>query len=141
MQVIAKGDAVTCKGKLLLQTLALVLAMAHRDSESGEYSETYPLEEFVQAIDRLGGDVGTKDVEHAVGCQYRTAIAKLHELEDRSIVTSRRVGNAYLWSLADTPDRATHSVDQGSTSDDSTQDEQAASATFSEPYDPTDEWE
>jgi hypothetical protein len=48
------------------------------------------------------GEVSTKRVEQAVGCQYRTAIAKLHELENKGLATSRRVGNAYLWTLADT---------------------------------------
>ena len=83
--------------------------MAYRDSETGVYDERYPLDAFVQALDRLGGDVGTKDVEEAVGCEYRTAIAKLHELENRGLVTSRRVGNAYLWNLPETNNIASSS--------------------------------
>jgi hypothetical protein len=95
--------------------------MAHRDSQTGEYNETYPLEAFVQTLDRLGGDVGTKDVEEAVGCEYRTAIAKLHELEDRGLVTFRRVGNAYLWSLP-----ATCNMASTSQNEDASQEREAA---------------
>lgn len=74
--------------------------MADRD-DSGRYSETYPLEEFIDALDDLGGSAGTQEVADAVGCKYRTANAKLHELEEGGRVTARKVGNAYLWMLDD----------------------------------------
>lgn len=106
---------VHAKGKHLLQVSALDLVMANRDSQTGEYNETYTLEAFVQALDQLDGDVGTKDVEKAVGCEYRTAIAKLHELEDRGIITSRRVGNAYLWGIVETTNMESGIVDQQET--------------------------
>lgn len=73
--------------------------MADRDDDSGRYSETYPLPDFVEALDELGGSAGTQDVADVVGCKYRTANAKLHELKDRGEVTARKVGNAYLWML------------------------------------------
>jgi len=97
--------------------------MAHCDSQTGEYNETYPLEAFIQALDRLGGDVGTKDVEEAVGCEYRTAIARLHELEDRGIITSRRVGNAYLWSLAEIHNMESRSGDRQASTENSPSEE------------------
>lgn len=76
-------------------------AMADRDDDSGRYSETYPLTDFIDALDDLGGSAGTQEVADAVGCKYRTANAKLHELEAEGRVSTRRVGNAYLWMVAD----------------------------------------
>jgi len=75
--------------------------MAERDEESGQYQQTFPLEDFVGALEELGGAAGTQEVADAVGCKYRTANSKLHDLEDAGEVTSRKVGNAYLWQLAD----------------------------------------
>lgn len=84
-----------------MQETAMAQVMADRDDESGRYTETYPLEEFVDALGDLGGAAGTQEVADAVGCKYRTANAKLHELEEEGRITARKVGNAYLWSLAD----------------------------------------
>ncbi|SFK67523.1 hypothetical protein SAMN04487950_0525 [Halogranum rubrum] len=75
--------------------------MAHRDDNSGRYTETYPLEVFIEALASLGGSAGTQDVADEVGCKYRTANAKLHELDDEGRVSSRKVGNAYLWTVID----------------------------------------
>ena len=115
--------------------------MAHRDDQTGEYHETYPLEAFIQAFDQLDEEVGTKAVEQAVGCQYRTAIKKLHELEDRGIVTSRRIGNAYLWSLAETGDVEGRSVDRELSTDEPSPEADEGSPLGTGPYDPTDEFE
>jgi len=76
---------------------AKVKLMAERDEDSGKYTETYALDEFRAALERLGGAAGTQEVADEVGCKYRTANAKLHELEDNGDVTARKVGNAYLW--------------------------------------------
>jgi len=73
--------------------------MADRDKNSGKYTETYPLAEFADALDALGGSAGTQEVADEVGCKYRTANAKLHELEERGEIASQKVGNAYLWML------------------------------------------
>lgn len=75
--------------------------MAERDDESGRYSETYPLDQFVEALETLGGSAGTREVADEVGCKYRTANAKLHELQESSMVSARKVGNAYLWMLTE----------------------------------------
>lgn len=75
--------------------------MADRDEDSGKYTETYPLGEFADALNTLGGSAGTQDVADEVGCKYRTANQKLHELEDRGEVVSKKIGNAYLWMLED----------------------------------------
>lgn len=84
-----------------MQETAKERTMAERDDESGRYTETYPLAEFTEALRALGGSAGTQDVADEVGCKYRTANAKLHELEEEGRISSRRVGNAYLWQLAD----------------------------------------
>lgn len=94
-----------CKGllvtdsKALMQMPAQAFPMAERDDDSGRYTETYPPEEFVDALDALGGAAGTQDIADEVGCKYRTANAKLHELEDAGRISSKKVGNAYLWEL------------------------------------------
>ena len=77
----------------------MVQIMADRDDDSGKYTETYPLDDFIEALDVLGGSAGTQEVADEVGCKYRTANAKLHELEDRGEIVSQKVGNAYLWML------------------------------------------
>lgn len=73
-----------------------------RDEESGKYTESYPPEAFIEALESLSGSAGTQEVADEVGCAYRTAFAKLSDLEDEGEVTSRKVGNARLWKLAST---------------------------------------
>jgi len=75
--------------------------MAERDDDSGRFTETYPTKEFIEALESLGGTAGTQEVADEVGCKYRTANAKLHDLEDEGHVSSQKVGNVYLWSLAE----------------------------------------
>ena len=82
-----------------MQMIAQADVMADRDDDSGRYSETYPLSDFIEALEELGGSAGTQEVADEVGCKYRTANAKLHELEERGEVDTRKVGNAYLWML------------------------------------------
>ncbi len=89
------------RAKVLLQMTAMVQVMADRDDDSGKYTETYPLEDFTAALETLGGSAGTQEVADEVGCKYRTANAKLHELEDRGEIASQKVGNAYLWLLGE----------------------------------------
>jgi len=98
LQLAAKGlSQEGAKG--LMQMTAKAGGMADRDTESGQYTETYPLSEFVDALEELGGSAGTQEVADAVGCKYRTANAKLHELKGEGEITSQKVGNAYLWKL------------------------------------------
>lgn len=76
-----------------------------RDEESGKYTETYPLGSFTEALQSLSSAASTQEVADEVGCAYRTAFAKLSELEDKGEVTSRKVGNARLWQLPSTKQR------------------------------------
>lgn len=70
-----------------------------RDEESGRFTEEYPEEEFIQALEELGS-AGTTDISNYVGCDRRTAYLKLQSLEEENKVTSQKVGNALLWELA-----------------------------------------
>jgi len=70
-----------------------------RDEESGRFTEEYPEEEFIHALEELGS-AGTTDISNYVGCDRRTAYLKLQGLEEENKVTSQKVGNALLWELA-----------------------------------------
>jgi predicted transcriptional regulator len=72
-----------------------------RDEDSGRFTPTFSTEDFLDALRGLGGAGGTQEVADEVGCAYRTAHAKLSELEDEGVITSRKVGNANLWMLPD----------------------------------------
>lgn len=71
-----------------------------RDEESGKFTEAYPQEDFVEALEELGS-TGTTDVSDFVGCDRRTAYLKLQSLEEEGKVNSQKVGNALLWELAE----------------------------------------
>lgn len=68
-----------------------------RDADTGRYTEKYPPEDFVAAIEDAGGSAGTKDIADAVGCSYETAYMKLRKLVDNDVIDCRKVGNANLW--------------------------------------------
>lgn len=71
-----------------------------RDEESGKFTETYPPEEFLEALEQLGA-TGTTDIANFVGCDRRTAYLKLKNLEKEKKVNSQKVGNALLWRRTD----------------------------------------
>lgn len=71
-----------------------------RDDDSGRYSQTYPPEDFLDAIEAASGAAGTREIAEAVGCSVDTAIRRLNELEAGGRVSRREVGNAFLWRLA-----------------------------------------
>jgi uncharacterized membrane protein len=71
-----------------------------RDETSGQYVAEYDPKAFVKAIRELGGAASTTETAAAVGCDRRTAHLRLTELEEEGAVDGRRVGRAYLWSVA-----------------------------------------
>lgn len=86
--------------KSLLQVGAMEGVMPKdRDQQTGKYTERYTPEDFVSALEALGGSAGTQEVADEVGCAYRTAHAKLTQLEEGGNLTSQKVGNAKLWKL------------------------------------------
>jgi len=68
-----------------------------RDEDTGKYTETYPQEKFISAINSLEGAASTQEIAEEVGCAYRTAHAKLSALEKENKISSRKVGNSKLW--------------------------------------------
>lgn len=70
-----------------------------RDEETGQFTEEYPPEAFVKAIQDAGGAAGTQEIADAVGCSYETAYKKLRGLEDADELTHQKVGNARLWEV------------------------------------------
>ena len=72
-----------------------------RDDKSGRFTEKYPKEAFLNAIDNLGGAAGTQEIADQVGSNYNTTYSKLQKLEDEGEVESRKVANAHLWSVAE----------------------------------------
>jgi len=84
-----------------MATNAAVMPGRRRDDDTGQYTEEFPAERFLQSIHDLGGAAGTQEIADGVGCKYRTAYGKLRKLEDDGAVSSRKVGNARLWSVVD----------------------------------------
>ena len=68
-----------------------------RDNDSGEYTQTYPDSDFIDAIDELGGMASTSDISDTVGCTHRTAYTRLQAIEEQDLIQSRKVGNSILW--------------------------------------------
>lgn len=72
-----------------------------RDEKSGQYVESYPPEQFIDAITDRDGMASTPEIIETVGCSNRLALDRLRALEAEGRVTSRKVGNAYLWMVSD----------------------------------------
>ncbi len=70
-----------------------------RDEDTGEFTETYPHQEFLQSLESLSGQASTQEIADEVGCAYRTAYQKLVELEEDGSISSKNIANARLWLL------------------------------------------
>lgn len=70
-----------------------------RDEESGKYTTEFGDEEFITAIEDLGGSASTTEIADSIDCDRRTAYLRLKELEDGDDISSRKVGNSLLWLL------------------------------------------
>ncbi|WP_342808201.1 helix-turn-helix transcriptional regulator [Natronosalvus hydrolyticus] len=71
-----------------------------REDESGKYTTSYPDSDFIDAIQTHDGMAGTSEIAETVGCTRRTAYTRLQSLESEGQVSSRKVGNSLLWSVA-----------------------------------------
>jgi len=70
-----------------------------RDDE-GKYTETYPDEAFLTAVNEL--DVAsTQNVSNEVGCSYDLAYRRLKNLQNEGKVTTQEVRNAFLWFIVE----------------------------------------
>lgn len=68
---------------------------------TGEYSETFPLAAFLDALDSEGPRATTTEITERVGCSPDTARSKLETLASEDRVTRRKFGQTYVWSLSD----------------------------------------
>jgi predicted ArsR family transcriptional regulator len=71
-----------------------------RDSETGQFTPTYPQEAFIDAVRAANDGVTTREVSEQVECAYRAAYDRLTALEENGQVTSRDVGPTKLWLSA-----------------------------------------
>lgn len=67
-----------------------------RDDDSGQFREVFEREDFLRAVEELE-TATTANVAEAVGCSYDLAYRRLKALEGRQRITSKRVGNSFLW--------------------------------------------
>ena len=70
-----------------------------RDDDSGQYTDSYSEDDFVEAIQGAEGLVGTGEIAETVGCTRRHALNRLRELEDAEVVRSEKVGRSLVWQL------------------------------------------
>jgi Mn-dependent DtxR family transcriptional regulator len=79
----------------------LLMGGPDRDDETGRFTETYPREEFIEALKEEGGMAGTTDIAENVGVIRETAYKKLSRMEDDGLVQSKKVGNSLVWMTTD----------------------------------------
>jgi len=88
--------------------------MSRERNDTGEYTETVTLDDVLSVFDAVPGPVVTSgDVADAVECSRETARRKLHGLEARGDVMSRKTAGRVVWWLVDdqTPTRGVHPED------------------------------
>ena len=80
--------------------LRVIMTGIDRDHESGQYTETYPRDDFLTALEEHGPDVGTQEIADIVGCNRDTAYRRLRDLEEENEIESRKIGMVRLWSIS-----------------------------------------
>lgn len=73
---------------------------ADRDSETGQFTQEFPIDSFVEAVENLDRPT-TARVAESIGCSYDLAYRRLKELEQSGEIIAVEVGNAFLWSIED----------------------------------------
>lgn len=68
-----------------------------RDEESGKFTEKYPREAFVRAVENIE-NATTKKVANEVGCSYDLAYRRLNTLTEEGEVTCTEIGSSFVWS-------------------------------------------
>lgn len=66
--------------------------------EEGKYTEFYPDESFLRAVDTVSV-ASTQNVADEVGCSYDLAYRRLKQLEDDGEVEHEEVGRSFIWLL------------------------------------------
>jgi len=67
--------------------------------EEGQYTETYPDEAFLRAVDQLSV-ASTQNVADEVGCSYDLAYRRLKSLEEDGEVEHEEVGRSFIWLVS-----------------------------------------
>lgn len=87
-----------------LETLCSDCHHEHHSDEpvrnSGWFEKEHVDEDFLEAIEALGGTAGTAEVADEVGCPQRTAYHRLDELRDAGRIEGRKIGGSIAWMLA-----------------------------------------
>ncbi len=81
--------------------------MPDRDEETGEYTGEYSNKDFLDAISEEGGMAGTGNIADLVGCAHDTAYKRLQQMEEKGLISSRKVGNTLLWTVDETNQNST----------------------------------
>lgn len=68
-----------------------------RDADSGKYKEVYSTDQIIELLQDTR--LGTSEIAEELGCHRSTAHERLHDLEEKGIVTWKQVGNTQVWSL------------------------------------------
>ena len=74
--------------------------MGERDDKTGQYTDEYPEEAFLDAIRNADQMLGTGEIADSVGCAHDTAYKRLQKLEEEGVIVSQKVGNTIVWSIA-----------------------------------------
>lgn len=70
---------------------------ADRDEESGKFTERYPREAFLDAVENIENATTAKIAEE-VGCSYDLAYRRLNTLTDDGDVKRTEIGSSFVWS-------------------------------------------
>jgi uncharacterized membrane protein len=73
--------------------------MGERDDDTGQYTDEYPEEAFLDAITNSDQMLGTGEIAESVGCAHDTAYKRLKKLEKNDVVGSQKVGNTIVWFI------------------------------------------
>jgi response regulator of citrate/malate metabolism len=79
--------------------------MSQELNDTDAYTGTVTLDDVLGVFDAVPGPVITSgDVAETVECSRETVRQKLHSLEDRGNVASRKTADRVVWSLVDDHD-------------------------------------
>lgn len=68
-----------------------------RDEDTGEFTDQYPRQEFIEAVEGLDMATTSRVAEY-VGCSYDLAYRRLHEFEESGEITKVDAGGLFIWS-------------------------------------------
>jgi hypothetical protein len=68
-----------------------------RDEDSGRFTEQYPEEAFLDAVERFG-TATTTEIAEEVGCSYDLAYRRLNALVDEEKVQRKEFGSSFVWT-------------------------------------------